>query len=234
MGQQADGGAGKGTGTVPGLARRLPVYQGARRAGPARQRRDRARDHRASVDHRVGPGRPGPAGSVASAWPSRSSSPTPGGCCGSSPGCPKGSSMSSPWIWWWPPSSPWPARHCSTEARRVPRGFRVRNPLRYGRLVELVRSWFTEHPLGDSAGPAHQRARMVVPRTSTGAAPVAPGDPGPGHGGEGDAQPPPPRQAGRALRSSSSSARTRPRAPSPTWSCTAPTPRPRPSSRWTA
>ena len=28
----------------------------------------------------------------------------------------------------------------------------VRNPLRYGELVELVRSWFTEHPLYDSDG----------------------------------------------------------------------------------
>ena len=28
----------------------------------------------------------------------------------------------------------------------------VRNPLRYGQLVDLVQSWFTEHPLYDTDG----------------------------------------------------------------------------------
>ena len=37
----------------------------------------------------------------------------------------------------------------------------VRNPLRYGQLVELVQSWFTEHPLYDSDGQP-----IVVPEWS--------------------------------------------------------------------
>ncbi len=37
----------------------------------------------------------------------------------------------------------------------------VRNPLRYGRLVELVQSWFTEHPLYDTDGQP-----IVVPEWS--------------------------------------------------------------------
>ena len=65
----------------PRLARRLRLHQGARRAGPGRDPRRRARHHRAAVDHRVGAGRaPARAGSAASAWPSRSSSPTPAAC----------------------------------------------------------------------------------------------------------------------------------------------------------
>ena len=31
----------------------------------------------------------------------------------------------------------------------------VRNPLRYGELVDLVQSWFTEHPLYDADGHAY-------------------------------------------------------------------------------
>ena len=98
---------------------------------------------------------PSPArdGSGAFGWPSPSSSPTPGGCCGSSPASPKAWSTSSPSTWWWPriiavaavgpdPAGP-TVYHVASS---------VRNPLRYGELVDLVRSWFTEHPLYDSDG----------------------------------------------------------------------------------
>ena len=56
----------------------------------------------------------------------------------------------------------------------------VRNPLRYGRLVDLVQSWFTEHPALRRRRPAHRGARVVVPRARPRPAPAAPGHHGHG------------------------------------------------------
>ena len=61
----------------------------------------------------------------------------------------------------------------------------VRNPFRYGRLVELVQAWFTEHPLYDSDGQPIVVPGLVVPRTRPGAAPADPGLHGHGPGREG-------------------------------------------------
>ncbi len=96
---------------------------------------------------------PARAGSGDFAWPSPSSCPTPGGCCVSSPASPRAWSTSSPWTWWSPPSSPWPRDGPDPDGPTVYHvASSVRNPLRYGELVDLVRSWFTEHPLYDSDG----------------------------------------------------------------------------------
>ena len=63
------------------LARRLRLHEGARRAGAARVegRRARSRSCGRRSSSRPSPS-PARAGSAASAWPSRSSSPTPAGC----------------------------------------------------------------------------------------------------------------------------------------------------------
>ena len=54
------------------------------------------------------------------------------------------------------------ARPCTTWPRACGTRFR------YGRLVDLVQAWFTEHPLYDSRRPAHRGARVVVPRARAG------------------------------------------------------------------
>jgi len=54
----------------------------------------------------------------------------------------------------------------------------ARNPLRYGQLVNLVREWFSEHPLADEKRPADRGPGMVVPRPTPGTEPAPPGDPG--------------------------------------------------------
>ena len=113
---------------------------------------------------------PNPAlvGSAGSAWPSRSSSPTPGACSRSSPACPKASSTSSPSTWSSGPSSRWRPRVPSIDpdaGRTVPEVVQVasgsQNPLRYRRLVDLVSTWFLEHPLYD-----HEGQPIVVPTWS--------------------------------------------------------------------
>ncbi len=123
---------------------------------------------------------PGPGGSAASGWPSRSSSPTPG-ACSRVPGRARGHHRRHP-------GRSGGGRHPRRGRRRGPRrpsppvrvqvASGVRNPLRYRQLVDLVRAWFTEHPVYDSRRPAHRRARVVVPRAGPGPAPAAPGHPG--------------------------------------------------------
>ena len=54
----------------------------------------------------------------------------------------------------------------------------VRNPLRYGELVDLVRSWFTEHPLYDSDGQPIMVPEWSFPGRGPGAAPAAAGHQG--------------------------------------------------------
>ena len=105
----------------------------------------------------------------------------------------------------------------------------VRNPLRYGHLVELVQSWFTEHPLYDSDGQpivvpdwsfpgrgrvqrqlAHAKLALGIAERLLGALPVR---------GERADLAAPSRNAARL-----------PRGRSDMWSSMAPTPRPRLSS----
>ncbi len=134
-------------------------------SGPwSTQSASRAHHHRAAVDHRVGAGRAAArAGSGASAWPSRSSSPTPAACCRSSPACPRASSTSSRSTWWWRPSSPWPragptpapGRPCTTWPRAC--GTRCAT----ASWSTWSQDWFTEHPLYDSDGQP-----IVVPEWS--------------------------------------------------------------------
>ena len=57
LGQRPDDGRGPGPGREPRLPRRLRVHQGPRRAGPGRDPRRHCGEHRAALDHRVGPGR---------------------------------------------------------------------------------------------------------------------------------------------------------------------------------
>ena len=92
------------------------------------------------------------AGSAASGWPTRSSSATPAACSRSSPGSPRASSTSSRSTWWSPPSWPWPPGGRSSSPDVVHAASGARNPLRYGQLVNLVREWFSEHPLADDKG----------------------------------------------------------------------------------
>ena len=138
-----------------GLAGCLPLHQGHGRAGPRRAVGRQSPDHlRPALHHRVRAGwSPGPVGSGASGWPSRSSCPTPGACCVSSPAYPKASSTSSRSTWWWRPSSP------SPPTARTPTGpsvfhvaSGVRNPLPYGHLVDLAEDWFSRNPLYDERG----------------------------------------------------------------------------------
>jgi fatty acyl-CoA reductase len=70
-----------GPGPRLGLARRLRLHQGPRRAGPGRRVRTPSPSPSSArrSSSRPWPSR-APGGSAASAWPSRSSSPTPGGC----------------------------------------------------------------------------------------------------------------------------------------------------------
>ena len=81
LGHRPHGRGRPGPGRLAGLARRLRLHQGPRRAGPVRDPGRRPGQHRAA---RRSSSRPGPspsrAGSGASAWPSRSSSPTPAAC----------------------------------------------------------------------------------------------------------------------------------------------------------
>ena len=230
--------AGQGPGPGARLARRLRLHQGPGRAGPARDPRRRARHHRAAVDHRVGPGRArARAGSAASAWPSRSSSPTPGACSRSSPACPRASSTSSRSTWWWRAilavaadgARPGRARPSTTSASGA------RNPLRYRPAGRPGPGLVHRAPALRHRRPAHRRARVVVPRPGPGAAPAAAGDQGawrrPRRLVAAAAGPGPPGRAGRPPRGA---ARPRPSGPSATSSSTAPTPRPRPSSGSTA
>ena len=145
-----------GAGAVSGLARRLPVHQGARREGARRAVGGHGAHHlRAAVHHRVGAVRAdGRAGSAASAWRSRSSSPTPGACSGRVPRRARGHHRRHP------------RRHGGGRhpGRRRPGGpsrdgrgcihvaSGVRNPLRYGRLVELGQDFFQRNPLYDERG----------------------------------------------------------------------------------
>jgi alcohol-forming fatty acyl-CoA reductase len=101
------------------------------------------------------------------------------------------------------------------------------NPLRYRRLVDNVRSWFTEHPVYDSDGQP-----IVVPEWSfPGRAACRPSSSGPKPPSSGPRARCRPSRCGAARPSgrprSSPSART-PSAPSPTSSSTAPTPSARP------
>ena len=82
-----------GPGPVARLARRLPVHEGPGRAGPGGPvRRHRADHHHPALrsSSRRWPS-PDRVGSAASAWPSRSSSPTPAACSASSRACPRAS-----------------------------------------------------------------------------------------------------------------------------------------------
>ena len=81
VGQGPHGRARQGPGPGARLARRLRLHQGPRRAGPARDPGRRARSPSCArrSSSRPWPSRV-PAGSAASAWPSRSSSATPGAC----------------------------------------------------------------------------------------------------------------------------------------------------------
>ena len=73
----------------------------------------------------------------------------------------------------------------------------VRNPFRYGRLVELVQGWFTRAPPLRLRRTADRGTGMVVSRTRTGAAPTVPGQQGDGVGRKGGGLPPHPRTPGR-------------------------------------
>ena len=109
----------------------------------------------------------------------------------------------------------------------------ARNPLRYGQLVNLVREWFSEHPLADDKGqpievpewsfPGRRRVQNQL-RQATEAL----------RGAERALQTLPlARWRGRPRRPASRNAAKRPSEPSATSSCTAPTPRPRLCSRLT-
>ena len=76
----------------------------------------------------------------------------------------------------------------------------VRNPLRYGRLVELSADFFQPQPPLRRPRPAHQRARVVLPRARAGAAPAQARRRGHDVRGEGDHCLADPRQAGAAGR----------------------------------
>ena len=120
---------------------------------------------------------PDPAGSAASAWPSRSSSPTPAACCASSPGSPRASSTSSRWTWWWRPSSPW--RRAGPRARAGPKVYHVASGCgtrcATGGWSSSSTDFFQQQPALRRAGPTDQRARVVLPRPRAGAAPAPPG-----------------------------------------------------------
>ena len=109
-----------------------------------------------------------------------------------------------------------------------------RNPLRYGTLVDHVQGWFTERPIYDSEGPTDRRARVVVPRAGPGAAPA--------ESRREDAEPrrsraaraSAPRQPGRVRGEARGTSGNRCGERSSTSSSTATTPRPRRSTRSTA
>jgi hypothetical protein len=108
------------------LARRLRVHQGARRAGADRDQGQRA-GQRSCGRRSSSPRSPSrsPAGSAASAWPSRSSSATPAACSRSSPACPRAPSTSSPSTSWSRRSSPSPRRARAPAAADHPGGQRL-------------------------------------------------------------------------------------------------------------
>ena len=144
----------------------------------------------------------------------------------SSPACPRASSTSSRSTWSSPPSSRWRPRgplESGPDVFQVASG--SRNPLHYRRLVDLVRTWFSEHPLYDTHGQP-----IVVPEWSF---------PGRGRvqrqlaarhqaarlGREGGAQRCPCAASRPTCRAGSRSGGARPTGRSATSSCTAPTPR---------
>ena len=107
------------------------------------------------------------AGSGASAWRSRSSSPTPTDCCASSPAFPRASSTSSRSTWWWPPSWPSPPAGPSRDGRRC-----TTSPPACGTPCATA-AWSSSPPASSSA----------TPSTTTGASPSAcPSGPTPGTG----------------------------------------------------
>ena len=104
----------------------------------------------------------------------------------------------------------------------------VRNPLRYGRLVELVQDWFVGTPSTTTAV-SRSRAPVVLPRPRTRPAPAPAGDPGHGHRREVlTTLPLRGRQAALAARLEDRHALAT--GPSATSSSTALTPRPRPGT----
>ncbi len=173
-------------------------------------------------------------GSGAFGWPSRSSSPTPADCCGSSRACPRGSSTSSRWTWSSPRSSRPPPGGRPRSGRRSstsPPGCAI--PCAYGRLVNSssrngsaatrsTTSGASRSPsrTGRSPGAAASNASSAGPPGSW-TAPSAPCVRCRYEGG---------RRRGRP---SSRTVTTWPDGPSAMSSSTAPTPRPRPVTGWT-
>ena len=203
----------------------------------ARDPRRRAGQHRATVDHRVRAGRadagldprlphgraghhqlrPGPAQGVPRrARGHRRRHPR-------RPGRRRPSSR-------WPPGAPTPtspASPCPTSCR-----WRRARPTRCatGAWSTWSAAGSREHPLYDSDGPAHRRARLVVPRPRPGAGPAPAG---PHHARarrEAPASLPLRGQQAELSATRRGDAGKRPTAPWATSSCTAPTPSARPST----
>ena len=147
--------AGTARGTVARVAGRLPLHEGTGRAGARRAMGGPRADHRgAPLHHRVRfGGAASQAGSGASAWPSPSSCPTPAGLLREFPGVPEGIVDVIPVdlvvaaILAVAARGPEPGR---PKVYHVASG--VRNPLRYGRLVELSEDFFSRNPLYDERG----------------------------------------------------------------------------------